>query len=255
MAAAGEEGRKPVLEIYCQAGLAPYCMKPVNNGIEKFKGNDIRQPDGSVRVKMHADIIAHGILWPVLGDPEFVYKQATSTAPLTPPIPPEMSYSSPHVSNPNFQYFMVYDNHPTLDFLISQYQQSRGKWDEKQVELEKFCKDIQQMTFLESREFKPHGQYWLTPKERNDLKTFSPKVFNKVKNILAAAAAAAKEEMNKVSEEDKITLPEDEEAGKAGAAGGVTDGGSRRRRRRRPSRKYKKSKRVLRRKSRSTRRR
>ena len=249
--------RQPVLEIYTREGLAPYCMKPVNDGTTMFKGSDIMQPDGSVRVKIHSDIIAHGILWPVLGDPDIEFKQGTSDN----TIPPDRTYSSPHVTNDRFQYVMVYDNHPMLGYLISQYQKSKGNWTEKQKELETFCKEIRDMTYVESSEFKPDGQFWPTPEKRNNLSQLSPAVYKRVNLILRSAAAAAKDEMNKeVPEEDEMNkeVPEDQMTpsnSQGEVAAQTKPGGSRRRRRHRPSRKYKKSKRVLRRKSRSTRRR
>ena len=250
MAAAGAGARTHVLEIYTQNGLAPYCMKPVNNGKQIFGGMDIRQPEVKDRVKIHSDMVALGILFPVLGDSDYEYLEV---------MPPVRTHEMPHVTNDNFQFVKVYDNHPKIEDLISKYQaQSQGESTVEQTKLEEYCKEIKAMTYAESSQVKSSGRYWSAPGKRNDLRKISMPVHTRVERILKAAKEAAKDATNEQVPTEDQANPSEFEAeaeGGAAAAAAIGQGGSRRRRHRRPSRKYKKSKRVLRRKSRSTRRR
>jgi hypothetical protein len=90
------------------------------------------------------------------------------------------------------------------------------------------------------------------------LRKISLPVYKRVKKILKAAEHAEQEAMNEeVPKEDQAIPSEFEAEAEAGGGAAASEEGFRggSRRRRRPSRKYKKSKRVMRRKSRSTRRR
>ena len=210
---------------------------------------DIRQPEGKDRVKIHSDIIAYGILFPVLGDSDHTFPEV---------MPTESTYEMPHVTNDNFQFVKVYDNHPMIGELISKYK-AKGQVEssDEQTKLEEYCKRIKESTFAESREFKSSGRYWSAPSKRNDLSKISVAVDKRVKKILREMGDPNNQlillfEVGAKRREvvaDQATPSSEFEAG----GGAEVEGGSRRRRR--PSRKYKKSKRVLRRKSRSTRRR
>jgi hypothetical protein len=254
--AQGGSEREPVLEIYTQNGLQPYIMKPVGKGIEMFQSDSYKAPEGKDRVKLHSDLIAYGVLHPVLGDPDFEFLKE---------MPFDRSITMPHLNNPYFQLIKVFDNHKILDRLKSTYAESTA---EVQSEAQKYCEGIREMTY------RPTRAIW-SPEERNDLRKISVTVASRVRRILNAAAEAAAIESNKELKPDEIEIQsefevgddaaaaeahsaaaklglEDQGAADAAGAGSTTGqgGGSSR-----PSRKYKKSKRVLRRKSRSTRRR
>jgi hypothetical protein len=259
--AQGGSEREPVLEIYTQRGLEPYIMKPVGKGKEMFGNMDLyKAPQGKDRVKLHSELIAHGVLHPVLGDPDFEFLKE---------MPFDRSITMPHLNNPYFQLIKVFDNHKILDKLKSIYAESTAP---VQSRAQEYCEEIRGMTY------RPTRAIW-SPEKRNDLRKISVTVANRVGRILNAAAEAAAIESNKELKPDEIEITSEFEAGDdaaaaeahsaaaelglenqgaadaagAGSTAGSTagqGGGSSR-----PSRKYKKSKRVLRRKSRSTRRR
>jgi len=265
MAAAGggpaQATPQPVLEIYTQNGLEPYFMKPVGKGTEMFESNTYKFPELRDRVKLHSDLIAYGVLHPVLGDPEDLLGEQYWSE-----MPCDRSYTMPHLNNPHFHFITVFENHKYLEQLKTAYARSTVAVDPNKADA--YCKGIGKRTFAESDAKIQGGQPWVTPAKRHHLSMISVAVDRRVKRIMkaaaAAAAAAAADEINKeLSADEKIDLtfkPGDDDADvaetqRAAAVlrGDTADqgGGSRRR----PSRKYKKSKRVLRRKSRSTRRR
>ena len=238
--------RQPVLEIYTQNGLEPYIMKPVGDGIKMFESGEYKAPDRKYRVNLHSDLIAYGVLYPVLGDSDHEFIK----------MPRDRTITMPHVNNDNFQFMCVFDNHP----MISELQKMYGESLKPEIEdPPAYCQRITKMTFAESIVLKEDGSYWSAPSKRNALSRISISVDRRVKRILKAAeeaAATAVTEARNLTLEDEIGSSALEAGGGGGGATSVVPtslgGGSRRRR---PSRKYKKSKRVLRRKSRSTRRR
>jgi hypothetical protein len=257
MSAAGggpaQAGPQPVLEIYTQNGLEPYIMKPVGKGTEMFKSDTYKVPQGKDRVKLHSELIAYGALYPVLGDADFEFLSE---------MPFDRSITMPHVNNDNFQFITVFENHKILRKLISTYAETTDVV--VQSKAQAYCEDIKRMTYTESNVFKPDAPYWSAPRKRNVLRKISVSVANRVGRILKAAEDAAEKESNKELKPDEIEIPSEFEAGDDAAATAEADraaaefgggaaaqgGGSRR-----PSRKYNKSKRVLRRKFRATRRR
>jgi hypothetical protein len=244
----------PVLEIYTQNGLQPYIMKPVGNGIHMFQSETCRVPELGDRVKLHSDLIAYGVLHPVLGDPgDKLGEQFWSE------MPCDRSYTMPHLNNPHFQFIMVFDNHKYLEQLKTAYEKSAVAVDQNKAD--EYCKGIEKRTYAQSEANIQGGQPWVTPPKRHHLSMISVAVDRRVKRIMKAATEATAHESNKELSTDEKIVPIAFEPGDAAdvaeahsaaaqseAAG--QGGGSRR-----PSRKYKKSKRVLRRKSRSTRRR
>lgn len=212
-------------------------MKPVGKGIEMFQGDSYKVPQGKDRVKLHSDLIAYGVLHPVLGDPDFEFLKE---------MPFDRSITMPHLNNPHFQLIKVFDNHKILDRLKSTYAVSTAI--ANQDVANEYCEGIREMTY------RPTRAIW-SPEKRNDLRKISVTVASRVRRILNAAAEAAAIESNKELKPDEIEIQSEFEVGddaaaaEAHSAAGQGGGSSR------PSRKYKKSKRVLRRKSRSTRRR
>jgi hypothetical protein len=254
---------QPVLEIYTQNGLEPYFMKPVGNGTDMFQSQSesiYKVPDLGDRVKLHSDLIAYGVLHPVLGDPgDKLGEQFWSE------MPCDRSYTMPHLNNPHFQFIMVFDNHKYLEQLKTAYAKSAVAVDQNKAD--DYCKGIGKRTYAQSEANIQGGQPWVTPPKRHHLSMISVAVDRRVKRIMKAAADAAAEaaadEINKeLSDEktDPIAFEPGNDAADVAEAhsaaavlGGEAagqGGGSRR-----PSRKYKKSRRVLRRKSRATRRR
>jgi hypothetical protein len=246
--AQGGSEREPVLEIYTQNGLEPYIMKPVGKGTHLF-GEGSKAPNVKDRVKLHSELIAFGVLHPVLGDPDFQFLKE---------MPFDRSITMPHLNNDNYQLIRVFDNHKILDKLKSIYTES--------VEVDS-SKALEYFERIREMAYRPFRSIW-SPGKRNDLNRISVKVVRRVKSILKAAADAAETESNMELTPDEIKIPSEFEAGDAAAAAeahsaggpksgqdGAAEQGGGSRRRRGPSRKYKKSKRVLRRKSRSTRRR
>ena len=73
-AGAGSGTRKHVLEIYCGSGLGVYLMKPVNKGLEIFGRGDIVSPKGKDRVGIHSGVIGHGTLHTVVGDGDHTFR-------------------------------------------------------------------------------------------------------------------------------------------------------------------------------------
>jgi hypothetical protein len=264
MAAAGGGGPRPqpVLEIYTQNGLEPYYMEPIGDGIHIF-GTECRAPQGKYRVKLHSELIAFGVLHPVLGDPDFEFLKE---------MPVERSITMPHLNNDNFQFITVFDNHKMLERLKSIYAEKSAKVDSGDA--------MEYSERIRGMAYHPFCRIW-APEKRNDLNKISVAVARRVNSILreaaAAAAVAADMESNTELTPDEIKIPSVFEAGDDAAAAeearraaaavlggedavlGGEDAGQGRPGQgggsRRPSRKYKKSKRVLRRKSRSTRRR
>jgi hypothetical protein len=237
MAAAGVEERQPVLEIYTDAGLGRYVMKPVNKGVALFESSDIKAPASTKRVELHVNVIGHGTLYPFEG--------------------PDGTFSMPKMSNPYFQMIMVYENHPKLQNLIEAYRE--GTIPEGGVG---FCDIVK--GYIDKRPGTSVADVNKTILDSLDA------ISVKVKRMVASIRQKAKAEISKTTAASEAVDPPTAASAARGEPTGYDSGndsddihdvlgsrwsGSRRRRRRRPSRKYKKSKRVLRRKSRSTRRR
>jgi hypothetical protein len=247
-------------------------MKPVNKGLEIFGRGDIVSPKGKDRVGIHSGVIGHGTLHTVVGDADHTSNTFT----------PNMDYEQPHVTNPYFDFLRVYENHPMISELVKKYNDGSSA---DQDNANHFIDEVKSMTWEESNEVKPGGSYWLTPSERNSLSDISGRVFNRVKAILKKSKSSKRSSSrgSRSSSRGSDRSRSSSSGRDNGAAAEISDrpgsnvgsprspfrdrrlsdsggsddnpqdGGSRRRRR--PSRKYKKSKRVLRRKSRSTRRR
>lgn len=138
-------------------------------------------------------------------------------------VNPEQNYETPGLSNNSYYISVVYSNHPVVGKLVSEYQKaltdlhssSEQDRQENQKQAEQFIQTVESYTYPKIAGIQ-RSEIW------RDLRPTTVERSVKLDNMLKTYAKSS------------------------GAKGGA---------RRRSSRKYKKSKRVLRRKSRSTRRR
>jgi hypothetical protein len=217
MSAAAESRPHPVCEIFIGRGF--FLIKPTRQGEKLFGSTNIVDPTHKAKVDIEVELITKGKKRWDPKEHDYTKMRLKDRELVEPSV--EDNYETPPLASGLDYMYVVYSNHPVLDYLIAEYKRQLPSSEVYQENAMANIQDLESYKYGMNPRF---TSFWHD--SRYDLSKRSISVDRKVKLFTKGKSK------------------------KTPGAGAAEGGGARRR----PSRKYKKSKRVLRRKSRATRR-